>query len=80
MTVEPKVIYGTPMPGKRLTRLAKWKYDLERSAILQVVSGHDEGVELRQLAEPLRSAIFGDELAGLGSLLNTQPRRSWILR
>ena len=34
---ERKIVCQTPTPGKKPTRIAKWKYDLVRSTILKVV-------------------------------------------
>jgi hypothetical protein len=65
---EPKVLCETPTPGKRPTRISKWKYDLVRSAILRAVPDDERGIEFRQLAGLVRDLISPDELDRLGSV------------
>ncbi len=48
---EGKVFCETPTPGKKPTRIAKWKYDLMRTAILAVVPSADQSVEFSKLPE-----------------------------
>lgn len=57
MVDEPRVLCETPTSGKRPTRIAKWKYDLLRTAILKVVP------DARQLA-----AAVGSEEPTISSL------------
>jgi hypothetical protein len=65
---EDKVKCETPTPGKKPTRIAKWKYDLVRTAILAVVSSDDQGVEFSQLPQLVEGQISADDLERLGSV------------
>jgi hypothetical protein len=65
---ENKVICETPTPGKQPTRIAKWKYDLVRTAILAVVPSSDQGVEFSKLPELVEGQISADDLKRLGSV------------
>ena len=47
MTDDSRVVCETPTPGKQPTRILKWKYDLTREAVLNVVSRSEDGVEFR---------------------------------
>lgn len=66
MHQEEKVVCETPTPGKKPTRIDKWKYDLLRSAILSVIP--DEGVEFNQLPQLVQNQLTPDELQRLGSV------------
>lgn len=65
---EGKVLCETPTPGKKTTRIAKWKYDLIRTAILAVVPSNDQGVEFSKLPELIERQISADDLKRLGSV------------
>ncbi len=65
---EDKVLCETPTPGKQPTRIAKWKYELVRSAILAEVPDDDKGVEFNRLAELVERRIPAEELKRLGSV------------
>ena len=65
---EEKVKCETPTSGKKPTRIAKWKYDLVREAILAVVPSDDQGVEFSQLANLVAGQISEDDLKKLGSV------------
>ena len=65
---EDKVTCETPTPGKKPTRIAKWKYDLIRTAILAVVPSDDQGVEFRVLPKLVEGQISADDLKRLGSV------------
>lgn len=65
---EDKVTCETPTPGKKPTRIAKWKYDLVRTAILAVVPCDDQGVEFRVLPKLVEGQISADDLKRLGSV------------
>lgn len=65
---EEKVICETPTPGKKPMRIAKWKYNLVRTAILAVVPSDDQGVDFSRLPQLVEGQISGDDLERLGSL------------
>jgi hypothetical protein len=44
MKDEPKVLCRSPNKGKKGTKIHKWKYDLIRNAILEVVPKDDVGI------------------------------------
>lgn len=68
METHSKVLCETPTPGKKPTRIDRWKYDLLRTAILEVLPRDGDGVPFRELAELVRKVIPTSELAQLGSL------------
>ena len=49
MADEKKVVCETPTPGKQPTRIDRWKYDLLRDAILDVLPEKGEGVPFQEL-------------------------------
>jgi hypothetical protein len=63
-----KVLCETPTPGKQPTRIARWKYDLVRSAILAEVQADENGVEFNRLSERVERHIPPDKLKQLGSI------------
>ncbi len=65
---EGKVLCETPTPGKQPTWIAKWKYDLIRTAILAVVPSADQGVEFSKLPKLVEDQISADDLKRLGSV------------
>ncbi len=68
MREEPKVLCKTPTPGKKGTRIPKWKYDLIRSAILAVVPQDEVGVEFKDLPRLVKGLLTEEDLNRLGSL------------
>ena len=58
----------TPTPGKQPTRIAKWNYDLVRTAILAVVPCDDQGVEFSKLPKLVEGQITAADLKRLGSV------------
>ena len=66
-TDEARVLCQTPTPGKRGTRIARWKYDAVRAAILKVVPADEDGVEFRSLAGLVEKALSETDLERLGS-------------
>jgi hypothetical protein len=58
----------TPTPGKKPTRIPRWKYNLLRTAILAAVPSGELGVEFRGLAELVEPQISPEELERLGSV------------
>ena len=66
---DARVVCRTPTPGKKPTRIHKWKYDLLRSVILDVLAdGGRDGVEFRSLAGLIAGRVDADRLAALGSV------------
>jgi hypothetical protein len=68
MSDEIKVVCETPTPGKQSTRIDRWKYDLLRAAILEILPRDGDGVPCGELAERIRMKIPTSELEKLGSL------------
>ena len=65
---EATILCRTPTPGKSGTRIAEWKFDLVRGAILQTVPEDDEGVEFRRLPNLVAAAIEDADRERLGSV------------
>lgn len=63
-----KVVCHTPTPGKKPTRIDKWKYDLVRGAILKSVPDKGEGVLFKDLPGQVKQAISAQDLKRLGSV------------
>lgn len=59
----------TPTPGKKPTRIDRWKFDALRRAILEVVPATGGGTLFTELPELIEAALAPDERANLGSLL-----------
>ena len=68
MPAEERVVCETPTPGKKPTRIHKWKYDLLRGVILDIVGGSPEGVEFRDLSGLVESRLSPQQLSDLGSV------------
>ena len=68
MPTEDKILCETPTPGKKPTRIDRWKYDLIRTAILAVVPSDKLGVEFRDLHNLVEQHTAPGELDKLGSL------------
>jgi hypothetical protein len=62
---EEKVTCQTPTPGKKPTRIAKWKYDLVRAAILASIP--EAGIEFKRLPQLVEGQLTSEELKSLGS-------------
>lgn len=65
---ETKVLCETPTPGKKGTRIAKWKYDAVREAIREVVPRNKEGIEFRNLPGLVEQALSAEHRQQLGSV------------
>ena len=65
---EPKVLCSTPTPGKHGTRIPKWKYELVRAAILDIVPDDETGIEFKGLPALIEERLSEDDLQRLGSL------------
>ena len=65
---EERITCETPTPGKEPTRIAKWKYELVQSAILEVLEAQEEGLPFQQLPDRVAARISEEERARLGSV------------
>jgi len=68
MNDDTRVICHTPTPGKKPTRIHKWKYDLLRGIILDILAGSGDGVEFRSLPGLIDARISPEQRAVLGSV------------
>lgn len=68
MPEEERVVCQTPTPGKKPTRIHKWKYDLLQGVILDIVGGRPEGVEFRDLSGLVEARLSPKQLSDLGSV------------
>ena len=68
MPAEERVVCETPTPGKKPTRIHKWKYDLLREVILDIVGGSPEGVEFRELPALVETRLSSEQMSDLGSV------------
>ena len=64
MPDEERIVCKTPTPGKRPTRIHRQKYD----AILDILSGCEDGVEFRNLPSVVNSRLSEDQRSRLGSV------------
>lgn len=65
---EEKVACQTPSPGKQPTRIAKWKYDAIRKAILEAVPSTGDGVAFKDLANKVKDHLSPDMRKRVGSI------------
>ena len=68
MPAEERVVCETPTPGKKPTRIHKWKYDLLRGVILDIVGGSPDGVEFKSLSGLVEAQLSPEQLSDLGSV------------
>ena len=68
MTDEERVVCETPTPGKKPTRIHKWKYDLLRHIILEIVTESADGVEFRNLSGLIEGRLSAEQRYNLGSV------------
>jgi hypothetical protein len=66
---QDKVECRTPTPGKKPTRIERWKFDAIRRAILEAVRADKGGVLFSDLTEEVRQRLSADELQSVGSLM-----------
>jgi len=64
---DERVLCENPDPDKQPTRIARWKYDLVRGAILAALCSAADGLAYRGLVAEVRSEIGAEELQRLGS-------------
>lgn len=67
--IEPTVLCETPTPGKRGTRIPKWKYDAVRKALRSVIPKSKEGIRFEDLPELVAGVLGEEERARLGSVV-----------
>ena len=65
---EEKVICETPTPGKKSTRIDKWKYEAVRRAILKSVPKNKTGIVFKTLPDQVELHLKPEEKAKLGSV------------
>ena len=63
-----RVVCETPTPGKKPTRIHKWKYDLLRRIILDVLTASPDGVQFRSLPSLIQERLTSEQRATLGSV------------
>ena len=63
-----RVVCETPTPGKKPTRIHKWKYDLLRGIILDILSDSEDGVEFRSLPSLIDAHLRAEQRSNLGSV------------
>ena len=68
MPNEERIVCQTPTPGKKPTRIHKWKYDLLRAIITDIVAGSPDGVEFRGLPGLIEAHLSPEQLTNLGSV------------
>jgi hypothetical protein len=62
-----KVVCRTPTPGKKPTRIDRWKFDAVRTAILKVVPKSGNGVPFMDLPKLVKAKVSAKERATLGN-------------
>lgn len=65
---EERVVCETPTPGKRPTRIPRWKYELVRRAILESVPVDDCGIAFKELPAAVSGRLAPEERERLGSV------------
>ncbi|MGD2253575.1 MAG: hypothetical protein PVF70_11735 [Anaerolineales bacterium] len=68
MSKDERVLCRTPTPGKQGVRIAKWKYNRVRQAILGVLPEAGDGIEFRRLPELVKASLSEEESEELGSI------------
>ena len=64
---DDKITCRTPTPGKKPTRILKWKYDLIRNAILNAVP-EGEYVEFQDLPNLVDAQLSTEQKQSVGSI------------
>ncbi len=67
-TADDKILCHTPTPGKQGARIDRWKYELVRDAILNVVPAEGAGVAFKDLPDLVAGELSAADRARLGSL------------
>jgi hypothetical protein len=63
-----KVVCKTPTPGKMPTKIDKWKYDVVRRAILNILKSQPDGVLFSELGALVEQNLSEYEKQNLGSV------------
>ena len=63
-----KIVCNTPTLNKQPTRIDRWKYDLIRGALLELVPDVGDGVLFKELAAMIRDHLGEAKLNNLGSV------------
>src|SRR5262245_41170266 len=63
-----KIVCQTPTEGKSPTRIEKWKYDVVRRAILNIVKSQPDGILFNELAGLVGQNLSEYEKQNLGSV------------
>ena len=64
---DARIVCHTPTPGKKPTRIHRWKYSLLRGIILDILAGSPDGVEFRALPNLIDARLSDEQKANLGS-------------
>lgn len=65
---DDKVLCRTPTPGKKPTRIVRWKYDAIRKAILASLPKKKPGLPFADLIRKVEDRLSAEEAAKIGSL------------
>ena len=68
MTTDERITCHIPTPGKKPTRIHRWKYDLLRGIILDILAGSPDGVQFRSLPSLIEERLTPEQRASLGSV------------
>ena len=68
MTDDVRVVCHTPTPGKKPTRIHRWKYDLLRRIILDILADNGDSVQFRSLPSLIEERLSPEQRASLGSV------------
>ena len=67
MPNDERVVCETPTPGKKPTRIHKWKYDLLRRIILDILADSADGVQFHSLPGLIDARLNPEQRSKLGS-------------
>jgi hypothetical protein len=65
---EELIICRTPTPGKKPTRIKKWKFNLVHDLVLEIVKNSKEGVLFKDLSFLVEKSMDPNTLQKLGSV------------
>ena len=69
MISDDKIVCETPTPGKRPTRIHKWKYDIISKIILELLPFSDsEGLLFKDLAKLVAEKLVTETKEKIGSI------------
>jgi hypothetical protein len=68
MKTSDKVVCETPTPGKKSTRIDRWKYEVVRKAILAVLPRRGEGTLFQELPALVENRLTPEHRSQLGSV------------